>query len=907
MILSTSLLLVLQAVPTAIDADGDPAEPVRQEVSSADADWIRPLLGRPRLAVAAPADFGPTTIPTSQGPDGDLPTDVVYSVDGAYYLVAHRDTQNVLVFDAVTRAFVHEIRLSGSPLSLDVSPDGLWAATANGFEGTLSLIDLASGDEVAVVECGSVPATLDFAPDSQTVAVANFGSSSVSVVDVATATETHEIVLNSFVATITFAIEPAAVSFRGNDIVCVDATTCAVPQYFHDELAFCDFTTGNVNVVPTAADPRRVSFAPAANRLAVAHTGAARTVTLFDTVTQTIASTTPTSQDLWGPIALRFDGSAAAVAILNAGFVLNLATGAEGPTLSTATMDELIPTADGNHALGVGYRGALISFVTQGLVAQLNNQVSVSYGAVSPVAPLAAMTGASFGEDVVVVNTNGGAGAGLIEVLSSGVAPEGDVPRRLAVSADGSRAVVTNVLSDNASVLDLENGVLLGIVATGNRPSGVGITPDGSKAVVANLDSTFATVIDLATLTGVNVPISTRGAEVAIDPSGQYAYISVVSGGDGVWRIDLATNSVAGPKLITGNMGGVGGAFLQSSGITLSPDGGTLVVCGSFDDQVTLIDTATWTVRSNVPAAAFPVRAVFVPGTGRFLVSCRTSDELVVFDLNATTAVEAGRVALAFDPFEFVVDPTGARAFGLDTASDELEVVDLATFSVTASVALPGSPIALEYDAVHDAVEVLCGDYVTTIGGSVGYLVEESGQWVRVDATTFAVAGETQLGLAGSDVDSGGGRIASTAIRRDLVVAAPRAAALEADTIEISVAAGGTQQLALDAGPAFGGRVYFVVGSAHGTSPGFSFGGAFLPLVFDAYTTATIRDANTGAYNNTLGVLDANGEASASLVLPALSAPALAGISVHHAFVAFDPGFPSIGFVSNPVSLRLVP
>ena len=31
-------------------------------------------------------------------------------------------------------------------------------------------------------------------------------------------------------------------------------------------------------------------------------------------------------------------------------------------------MDELIPTADGNFALGVGFRGALISFVTQTLV-----------------------------------------------------------------------------------------------------------------------------------------------------------------------------------------------------------------------------------------------------------------------------------------------------------------------------------------------------------------------------------------------------------------------------------------------------------------------------------------------------------------------------------------------------------
>jgi DNA-binding beta-propeller fold protein YncE len=96
----------------------------------------------------------------------------------------------------------------------------------------------------------------------------------------------------------------------------------------------------------------------------------------------------------------------------------------------------------------------------------------------------------------------------------------------------------------------------------------VAITPDGTKAVVANLDSTFASVIDLATATTTNVPISRRGSQVEISPDGQYAYIPVVADGDGVWRIDLDTLSVEGfPRSSTGNMGGVGYSYGQSSGI----------------------------------------------------------------------------------------------------------------------------------------------------------------------------------------------------------------------------------------------------------------------------------------------------------------------------------------------------
>lgn len=907
--LATSLALAfaLQVPQLELSPDGEPLVQRRTGLSSADVRALQPSLGLATPSTFAADDYGPIAARTSIAPDGDVPSAIAYTTDGARYLIAHRDSRNVLVFDASNDAFVQEIALSGSPLDLAVSPDGLWAATANGFEGTVSLIDLGTLTESAAIGVGPVPASLTFSTDSALIACANAADDTLSVVDVATASVTQTVQLEGLVSSASFAFESGNNGYTGPELLCVDATTAVIPYFFDDQVAFVDLAAGTVNAVDTAEDPRGLAFTAQTGRLVVAHTGNAQTVTVFDAATQTITNTVATGVNLNGPISIRPNGVRGAVAIQNAAFVLNFDTGVQGPQLATASLSELLTTADGQFALGVGFNAPLISYNGQNIVALLNGELSVSTGAVSPVASEAVMTGALFAEDALRFDTSGASG-GLLNRQTSGVAPEGDNPRRLAISADGTRAVTTNILSDNASVVNPTTGELLGVVPVGDRPSGVAITPDGSRAVVANLDSTFATVIDLNTLATTDVTISTRGSEVAISPDGQFAYVAVVSGGDGVWRIDLNTLTTSGGKLLTGNMGGVGGSYSQSSGIALSPDGSTLVVCGSFDDVLTLVDTATWTVSATVPAAQFPVRATFVPGTGRFLVTLRNSQELAVFDLIAGGANEVGRVSLGFSPFEFVTDPAGLFAYGGEGfPNNELQVIDLTALTVTSSTPLPGAPITVNYDAADGAVDVLCSTASTTIGGSVGFAITEAGQWVRVDGTTHQIVGQTETGFAGSDLDSNGDRLASTAIRRDLVLSAPQGAPLQADTLIASAANGGTQNLSLDFGPSFAGDLYLILGTANGTAPGLLVDGILLPLTFDNYLLQTIAQANTGIYQNTLGVLDANGQASASLQVPSQTLLDFIGLQVNHVGVALQPTFLTVLAASNPVVLAIEP
>lgn len=136
------------------------------------------------------------------------------------------------------------------------------------------------------------------------------------------------------------------------------------------------------------------------------------------------------------------------------------------------------------------------------------------------------------------------------------------------------------------------------------------------------------------------------------------------------------------------------------------------------------------------------------------------------------------------------------------------------------------------------------------------------------------------------------------------------------DVFELSVSAGGVQSLALDAGPLFASHPYLLLGSGSGTNPGLAIDGLLLPLVVDAYTTYSLLHPNQPPLGTSLGILAASipgpgpapgGHASASFTLGPGADPGLIGLTVHHAFLAFDPLVGTALFASNPAPLTFVP
>lgn len=124
---------------------------------------------------------------------------------------------------------------------------------------------------------------------------------------------------------------------------------------------------------------------------------------------------------------------------------------------------------------------------------------------------------------------------------------------------------------------------------------------------------------------------------------------------------------------------------------------------------------------------------------------------------------------------------------------------------------------------------------------------------------------------------------------------------MSADVMTISMSAGGTQTLSLDAGPVHANRPYWIFGSITGTTPGIFLNGIHIPLNVDIYTQLALQNVTANPpFKRFRSVLDAKGEASAEFVVPA--GLLKVGFTLFHSYVVFD----SRGVfhcASNPVSI----
>ena len=129
---------------------------------------------------------------------------------------------------------------------------------------------------------------------------------------------------------------------------------------------------------------------------------------------------------------------------------------------------------------------------------------------------------------------------------------------------------------------------------------------------------------------------------------------------------------------------------------------------------------------------------------------------------------------------------------------------------------------------------------------------------------------------------------------------------LSADVATISLSAGGSQNLTLDAGVTHESMLYWMFGSVTGTAPGLLFGTILLPLNFDVYFNVTLTKPFAGPFAGFLSFLDASGQGTAAFSIPSGFDPGLAGVTLFHAFTAAaDLGF--VHFASNAIPVTLVP
>jgi len=302
--------------------------------------------------------------------------------------------------------------------------------------------------------------------------------------------------------------------------------------------------------------------------------------------------------------------------------------------------------------------------------------------------------------------------------------PTGEGPHEVAVSPDGTLAVVTDygAATDGhtLTVYDLARGEVKDTIELGpfRRPHGVQFLGRSSKAVVTVESQRAVLVVDVAAGEVLKaIPTNAGGSHMVVtDPEGTRAYVANMGAGS-VSVLDLE-EGVYVRSVSTG---------AECEGIAVTPDGREVWATNRRDDTISVIDTESLEVVAELACPGFPIRIEITPDGRRALVSNAMADEVAVFDVPRRE--ELGRIVMDRD----VVDGAGTRLFGsfLEESSAPIGIV-----------AAPDGRHAYVANSNADVVSVLDLEELEVVGGFRAGRQPDGIAWAPLRARTESPAGD---------------------------------------------------------------------------------------------------------------------------------------------------------------------
>ncbi len=187
-----------------------------------------------------------------------------------------------------------------------------------------------------------------------------------------------------------------------------------------------------------------------------------------------------------------------------------------------------------------------------------------------------------------------------------GIAVEGPT-RALAANPDGRTVYAASGAGLVAIDVATGKATPIGTVSGAVAAEGLAVTPDGTTAVVSGSPYDQVTILDLRTgVVAANLPVASRPRSVAIAPDGTRAY--VLTGIDGVTVIDIVRRrQIATFPVACANFYGCG-----ADSIAISPDGRRLYVTGPESDTLFVLDAATGAALDSIAVGPRPHHVVVV-------------------------------------------------------------------------------------------------------------------------------------------------------------------------------------------------------------------------------------------------------------------------------------------------------
>jgi YVTN family beta-propeller protein len=127
-------------------------------------------------------------------------------------------------------------------------------------------------------------------------------------------------------------------------------------------------------------------------------------------------------------------------------------------------------------------------------------------------------------------------------------------------------------------------------------------------------------------------------------------------------------------------------------GLALSPDatGSTLYVANSYDNTISVIDTASRSVRAQVPCGNFPAHIAIAPGGNPMYVTNRTSGTVAVID--TVTLRQVNQFQVGRYPWYISLSPDGGTAYITDVYAGLVYLLSTSSGAVISQVTVGAAP-----------------------------------------------------------------------------------------------------------------------------------------------------------------------------------------------------------------------
>ncbi|OGC43537.1 hypothetical protein A2Y85_01920 [candidate division WOR-3 bacterium RBG_13_43_14] len=592
-------------------------------------------------------DYTQTDIDPGQIIEGDYMGFTTFTRDGNRVLLTNRVTDNITVFDWASMAVITNITVNDYPGGIAVSDS--FAVVACGFSDEIVVIRLSNYaiDTIFQLPLGQQPWVVRISPDGARAYVACDISNTCEVFDLTTMS--HVMTMNNFpisLKTYSWNSENGRYAFTFTNFEVTSDGNFLVAGGSQDSLFFFNTITGNPDfIIPGIENCAAVGISGDGSRtIAICQVNPAIIYQINNT-THTVTDTVVLNgyQLMTFEVSVNSDGSKAYVGISNnSSAIVRFALNDFVVLTSTYTAFWIGTSPDHNYAISGQYRFSIISFLTDAMVGQHQGN-SQSYGAVSPYGSRAVGFDPHRHEGLYFYDYSSPSAPVYRGTTNTGQEPEGDAPRRIAITADGSKAVVTNVLSDNASIINLNSYNVEAMLPIGDRAQNLAITSDSRWAVICGFNSNSVKIVDLLSNTVAADVLTNSGAGVVcIAPDDSFAYVgNIIS--NTVSKVRLAgAASIEVAEVACGVIGVVWACYGVSSGVAVSPTGAYLLVAASFDDQVKVIDTGTHSVVASLTVGDFPIQVDF-DSTGQYAtVTNAFSDNYSVIFVNGASSYVVG-------------------------------------------------------------------------------------------------------------------------------------------------------------------------------------------------------------------------------------------------------------------------